>query len=70
MLIQSVLKTLSLRLIIKSIVQTNAAELLQTKGSWKNIMRRKLLKKGRSDFAKSASLNLVGIIQTIHALRV
>jgi hypothetical protein len=38
--------------IIKNIVLTNAAVLLQTKGLWKNTMRKKLFVMGQKEFVK------------------
>jgi hypothetical protein len=55
--IKIALPILMLGLIIKNIVLMNVAGLLPTRGSWKNIMRKKPLRMEQPDYAKSAQLN-------------
>jgi len=53
----NVQKSLSLKLIIKSIVQMNAAELPRTGASWKSTMKRKLFVMEHIEPARNAMLN-------------
>jgi hypothetical protein len=52
--IKSAQKNLTLRLIIKSIAQMNAAVLQQIGVLWKNIMRRRLFAMGHTEHVNAA----------------
>ncbi len=54
---KSVLKSLSQRLIIKNTVPTNVAVLQPTGGSWKSIMKKRLLEMGQLVAVKSVGLS-------------
>jgi hypothetical protein len=54
---RSALLNLKQELIIKSIVQTNAAECLQTEGLWKSIMKKRQSGLVRQEFAKNVRQN-------------
>jgi hypothetical protein len=63
-------KSLSLKLIIKSIVLMNAAELQQTKELWKSIMKKKLLEMAQVVDAKNVVHSLVDITTLLYVLPV
>jgi hypothetical protein len=63
-------KSLSLKLIIKSIVLMNAAELQQTKELWKSIMKKKLLEMVQVVDAKNVVHSLVDITTLLYVLPV
>ncbi|MFZ9740625.1 MAG: hypothetical protein ACO3DP_01395 [Candidatus Nanopelagicaceae bacterium] len=63
-----VVKNLTQKHIIKSIVQMNAAELLQIKESWISIMKEKQFEMERQGHVKNVKVSLADIINLIYVL--